>query len=143
MIPIKQIFIVGNLTRDPELRVTTTGRAVCNFTVAVNNSKRQNTDGSPAVADFFSVTAFDKIAENCSKYLAKGRKVAVVGTPGLHTYTGNDGQFHASLDVSAHSVEFMSPSGFGPDTGVPQPAQAYAPAPSSGFVEVNDGELPF
>ena len=99
--------IIGNLTSDPELRMTTAGKQVCNFTVAVN---RRNRSEGPE-ADFFRVAAWNKLAETCNKYLAKGRKVCVIGSVSVHTYTGGDGSGRANLELMANDVEFLSPKG--------------------------------
>ena len=72
---MNKVFIVGNLTRDPELRSTRDGISVCSFTVAVNRRVRNAEAGQPE-ADFFRVTAWRALGENCSKYLSKGRKAA-------------------------------------------------------------------
>ena len=73
---MNKLIIIGNLTRDPELRTTQDGTAVCNFTVAVNRKAR--TDGHPE-ADYFRVTAWRTLGESCAKYLTKGKKVCVIG----------------------------------------------------------------
>ena len=87
---MNKVFIVGNLTRDPELRSTRDGISVCSFTVAVNRRVRNAEAGQPE-ADFFRVTAWRALGENCSKYLSKGRKVAVTGSVSVSTYTGQPG----------------------------------------------------
>lgn len=101
---MNKITIIGNLTRDPDLRTTQSGKNVCTFTVAVN--KRVNGQNE---ADFFRVTAWDKLGENCMKYLAKGRKVAVAGPVSLNTYTSQDGRNRADIVVTAQDVEFLTP----------------------------------
>ena len=103
---MNKLTIIGNLTRDPELRTTSQGISVCTFTVAVN--RRNTREGQPE-ADFFRVTAWRQLGENCGKYLAKGRKVCAVGSVSVSTYTGNDGSTKANLDVTADDVEFLSP----------------------------------
>ena len=142
---MNKLFIIGNLTRDPELRTTSSGVQVCSFTVAVNR-RRSSADAGQPEADFFRVTAWRQLGEICSKYLAKGRKVAVTGAVSVSTYTGNDGQFRASLDVVADDVEFLTPRGEAGDMPASAP-RAMAPAPaapqSNGFVQVDDDELPF
>ena len=70
---MNKLFIVGNLTRDPELRTTSSGISVCSFTVAVNRRRSSTAAGQPE-ADFFRVSAWRALGENCQKYLAKGRK---------------------------------------------------------------------
>lgn len=104
---MNKLFITGNLTRDPELRVTATGLSVCSFTVAVNRRKSNNPNQPEA--DFFRVTAWREKADLCAKFLEKGKKVAVVGPVSVSTYTGNDGETRTNLEVTADDVEFMSP----------------------------------
>lgn len=104
---MNKLIIIGNLVRDPDLRSTQSGIAVCSFTVAVN--RRQAADAGKPDADFFRVTAWRQLAELCSRYLSKGRKVAVVGSVALKTYEANDGSTRASLEVTADEVEFLSP----------------------------------
>jgi single-strand DNA-binding protein len=103
---MNKLTIIGNLTGDPESRTTSGGVNVTTFTVAVN--RRNKKEGQPE-ADFFRVSAWRQLGENCLKFLAKGRKVAVVGPVSVHTYTGNDGNTRASLEVNADDVEFLSP----------------------------------
>jgi single-strand DNA-binding protein len=98
-------MIIGNLTKNPELRSTQDGTAVCGFTVAVNRAKSRN-NPDPG-ADFFNVNAWRSLGENCAKYLAKGRKVAVVGRVSLRTWE-KDGKHGASLEVTADDVEFLT-----------------------------------
>ena len=107
---MNKLTIIGNLTRDPELRVTSGGVNVCSFTVAVNRKKK--TEGQPE-ADFFRVTAWRGLADICSKYLSKGKKVCVIGPVSLSTYTGNDGETRAALEVTADDMEMLTPKGDG------------------------------
>ena len=79
---MNKLAIIGNLTRDVELRTTQSGKSVANFTVAVN---RRAKPGEKAEADFFRVSVWDKQAETCQKYLAKGRKVCVIGSVSVST----------------------------------------------------------
>lgn len=111
---MNKLIIIGNLTRDPELRTTQDGTSVCNFTVAVNRKAR--TDGHPE-ADYFRVTAWRTLGENCAKYLSKGKKVCVIGAISARGYTGGDGSTHASLDLLADEVEFLTPRSTDPGTG--------------------------
>lgn len=102
---MNRLTIIGNLCADPQLRTTTSGKQVCSFTVAVN---RRRTQGGQPEADYFAVSAWNQLGENCAKYLAKGRKVAVVGSVSVHTYQAQDGTARAQLDVMAQDVEFLS-----------------------------------
>lgn len=124
---MNRITIIGNLTREPELRTTQSGKSVCSFTVAVN--------GRNDKTDYFRVTAWDKLADNCHNYLDKGRKVAVVGSVSLNTYTANSGENRASIEVLASEVEFLSPKN---ETASNAPKTA-----NNGYTEVTDEDLPF
>jgi single-strand DNA-binding protein len=133
---MNKIFIIGNLCKDPELRSTSAGIPVCTFTVAVNRRKAGAEAGQPE-ADFFRVSAWRQLGENCNRFLAKGRKVGVVGTLTLQNYTGNDGQQRSSLEVQADEVEFLSPRGERSD-----PVDV-AVDKQSGMVVVGQDDLPF
>lgn len=141
---MNKIFLIGNLTRDPELRTTQSGIPVCSFTVAVNRRSRQGAEAGQPDADFFRVTTWRQQAENCNRYLAKGRKVGVTGTLTLQSYTGNDGQQRYSLEVQADEVEFLTPRGEGPSPDNRPAGSVNEPQDSNnGFVRVDDDDLPF
>ncbi len=139
---MNKLTIIGNLTRDPELRTTSTGINVCSFTVAVNRRRSSQNSNQPE-ADFFRVSAWRQLGENCQKYLAKGRKVAVVGAVSVSSYTANDGSTRFSLDVTADDVEFLSSRSEDGAYAPPASAQPAAPAAETGFQEVDDEDLPF
>lgn len=105
---MNRLTIIGNLTNDPELRTTPTGKDVCSFTVAVNRRGQYNTP------DYFRVASWGEQGKNCKKFLSKGKKVAVVGAVSCHAYNQKNGEPGATLDVMAEEVEFLSPkdSGF-------------------------------
>lgn len=143
---MNRITIIGNLTKDPVTRTTQSGNNVCSFTVAVNR-RRANPDGSHD-ADFFQVSAWNQLAQTCQQYLAKGRKVAVVGQVSVHTYQGNDGKTYAQMDVMANEVEFLSPRSEAAeksDQMVAQATEAMSGSvdPQSGFQQVECDDLPF
>lgn len=106
---MNKITIIGNLTKNPELRSTQDGVSVCGFTVAVNRPKtradREN-NRDPG-ADFFNVNAWRGLGENCARFLEKGKKVCVVGRISLRTWE-KDGKHGASLEILAEDVEFLS-----------------------------------
>ena len=108
---MNKLFITGNLTRNPELRTTSAGKEVCTFTVAVNRRKTGN--NQQPESDFFRVSAWDGLAKSCGQFLAKGRKVAVVGSVSVHTFQTQTGETKAQLEVNASDVEFLSPKGDG------------------------------
>ena len=102
---MNKLIIIGNLTKQPELSTTASGISVAKFTVAVNRPYTQ--EGEKAV-DFFNVTTFRGLADNCGKWLDKGRKVCVVGPLQFRTYTDKDGINRQASDLVAESVEFLS-----------------------------------
>ena len=127
---MNQLTIIGNLTRDPEMRQTADGKTVCTFTLAVNRRGRE-------AADFFRVSAWNQLGEICCQYLAKGRKAAVTGMVSASAWQGQDGKAYAGLEVLAQDVEFLSPKGEQTTAGGP------ASDPGPGYTEVVDEELPF
>ena len=151
---MNKVYLIGNLTRDPEMRSTSTGIPVCNFSIAVNRRKRA--DGQQET-DFFNIVAWRQLAELCSRYLAKGRKVAVSGSIQTRTYEAQDGSKRSAFDIVADEVEFLSSAQAGASSGeyhTPSPAPAAPRAPQApaynapadaGFtqVQVDDDELPF
>lgn len=131
---MNSLHIIGNVVRDPETRTTPGGATVCSFTVAVNRRKTQN--NQQPEADFFRVSAWNKLGENCSKYLAKGRKVSVVGPVSLNIYQGKDGgKTYSNLDVVATDVEFLSPRN--------EDQESYQRDEQTGMEVVQDDDLPF
>ena len=135
---MNKIFLVGNLVRDPELRTTQSGVNVCTFTIAVN--KRQKGDSN--AADFFRITAWRQLADNCHKFLAKGRKVCVVGEVSVSTYTTQNGETRANLEVNAQDVEFLTPRTEQAEMPTQNTNTTYR-EDHSGYEEVTDEELPF
>lgn len=138
---MNKIILIGNLTRDPEVRSTPNGVTVCTFTIAVN--RRFASQGGEKQADFFRINAWRQLGETCSRYLAKGRKVAVVGELQARTYEASDGSTRMSLDVSADEVEFLSPRGQ-EDAGHPA-QQPMEPMPQdfAGFTDIQADDIPF
>lgn len=144
---MNKLTIIGNLTKDPELRTTGSGHNVCSFTVAVN--RRKNANGQQE-ADFFRVSAWRQLGDNCQRYLAKGRKVAVIGPVSVNTYQAGDGSTRAQLEITAEDVEFLSsrneesgtyPASYTPHTK-PGPQPMTEPD-MDGYEEVEEEDLPF
>ena len=133
---MNQITIIGNLTKEPELRSTQAGVNVCGFTVAVNRPKTPN-NPNPG-ADYFNVNAWRGLGETCAKFLDKGKKVCVVGRISLRTWE-KDGKHGASLEVLADDVEFLSPR----VSDAPVPEEPAPVVESGGFTQVESDELPF
>lgn len=105
---MNKIYLIGNLTKDPETRSTPSGITVCTFTIAVNRRFAEK-DGEK-VTDFFRINAWRGLGDTCARWLSKGKKVAVLGELQARLYTDKDGNAHMSLDVSADEVEFLSPA---------------------------------
>lgn len=105
---MNKVFLIGNLSKDPELRTTNSGTSVCTFSIAVN--RRKDKDGN-STADFFSIVAWRQLAELCGKYLAKGRKVSVVGELQNRSYEANDGTKRHVTEIVANEIEFLTPKG--------------------------------
>ena len=128
---MNKCFFIGNLTRDPESRTNTNGKSACNFTIAVNG---RGANQSPL---FVRVTAWDKLGENCQKYLAKGKKVAILGQlRDANAYINKEGKAAAQLEVWADEVEFLSPSGEGR-------GQSTNAAEAPAFTPAETDQLPF
>ena len=104
---MNKIMIIGNLTGEPDLRSTPSGITVCSFTIAVNRRHEDKNGERPT--DFFRISAWRQLGDSCGRFLAKGRKVAVVGELQARQYDAKDGSARMSLDVQADEVEFLSP----------------------------------
>ena len=137
---MNKLTIIGNLTRDPEQNTTPAGKSVCNFTVAVNRRRRTANNDQPE-ADFFRVGAWGELGNICHKYLAKGRKVCVIGAVQAKTYTDNSGNTKASLEIPfADDIEFLTPKS---EAEHADSAPAQAPAVASNGATMNTDDLPF
>ena len=126
---MNQVVLIGNLARDPELRYSTGANqtAICRFTIAVNDRRRNpQTQTWEDQASFIPIVVFGRTAENCEKYLAKGRKVAVNGRIQTGSYTNKEGNTVYTTEVIANNVEFLSSrneggqGGFGGNQGFNQ-----------------------
>jgi single-strand DNA-binding protein len=145
-----KIIIVGNLGRDPELRYTPQGTAVCNFSVATNERRRDKAGEQQDVTTWFRVNAWGRQAENVSKYLAKGRRVYVEGRLHVEEWNDRDGKSRYTLEVNASDIQFLDSAADVEGMPARQQSQAGAPAPrssggdgSSHEPEVEDDEIPF
>jgi len=156
---MNRVDLVGRLTRDPELRHTTSGRAVCQLNLAINRTfTNQNGERE---ADFINVVVWDKQAENVSKYVTKGRLVSVEGRLQSRSYDDKDGKKVYVTEVVANSVQFLSTGGannqsssmpesnpfdFGPEPEPVRPTVSVEKDPFESFgesVTISDNDLPF
>ena len=133
-----KVILIGNLTRNPENSTTKSGVSVCKMAVAVNRNFT-NADGERE-CDFFNVVAWRQLAENCGKFLSKGKKIAVVGNLQTRSYETDDGSKRYVTEVMADEIEFLSPKGEG-EQQAPPPAQAKKTVKDLQPVEGDD--LPF
>ena len=134
---MNKFYVIGNLTRDPELTVTASGTKRCRFSLAVNR-RSANADGERQ-ADFFDFTAFNTLAETIVKYCRKGNKLLVEGRVETNNYTASDGTAHYGYNFIAHAAEFLTPRKA--DDGAAEDAEgAKQSAPE---VLGDDGDIPF
>lgn len=131
---MNKIILIGNLTKDPELRLTRSGASVCTFNIAVN--RRFDKKDGERVTDFYRITAWREMAENCHKYLAKGRKVAVIGELQPSIYEGKDGRTYLDLTVQAEEVEFLTPKGDNKESKPELP-------PMEDYTDLTSDDIPF
>lgn len=120
---MNRAVIIGNLTRDPEPRTTASGISVCSFTVAVNRNF-----GEKKEVDYIPVVTWRGLADNCAKFLAKGRKVGVSGRIQTRSYDANDGTKRYVTEIVADDVEFLTPKNATDST-----SGSYQPPKDDGF----------
>ncbi len=127
-----KITLIGNLGRDPELRYTPQGTAVCDFSVAVNDRKRDKAGEWQDVTTWFKITFWGKQAENASKYLTKGRQAYIEGRLQVEEWTDRDGNNRYTLAVQGSDIQFLG-DGRGESGGEHQaaPESSYTPNESS------------
>ena len=152
---MNKVFLIGRLSRDPELRHTASGMPVCQINVAISRPVGQ---GKEPETDFINVVVWNKQAENVSKYLAKGRQIAIEGRIQTRNYDNNEGKRVYVTEVIASNVEFLGSSNDQPrntqqfndnpfDTDVSsQETTNIDNDPFASFgekVEISDNDLPF
>lgn len=131
---MNKITIIGNLTRDPEVRTTQTGINVCSFSVAVNRKGRA--EGT----DYFRCTCWRGLADIAGKYLSKGKKVAVIGQVTIGSYRDRNGEMHHNLEVTADDIELLSPRDADQEH---QQQERESIQNEQNYTVVNTDELPF
>jgi single-strand DNA-binding protein len=144
MATINSVVLVGNLTRDPELRHTPSGMAVCSLRIAVNTRRKDQATGEwGEKPNYFDVTVWGQQGENCAQYLAKGRQVGVQGRLEWREWDAQDGTKRQAVEVIAESVQFLGSRG---DTEAGQfvPAGAAASTADADFPPASaDDDIPF
>src|SRR3990167_3034761 len=106
-----QVILVGNMARDPELRTIPSGQSVASFAVATNRTWQDQAGEQQQAADFHNVVAWGKLAELAAQYLAKGRKVMVVGRLQTRSWEGEDGKKNYKTEVIANDISFLDRPG--------------------------------
>jgi len=142
MASLNKVFLIGNLTRDPELRYTPAGVAVTNLGLAVNRRFRDKSGEVKEDVCFLTVTVWDKQAEACSQYLQKGSPIFVEGVLQSRSWETSDGQKRSTIDVRAERVQFLAT--FKASTGQTAPSQqnteteSLVPAPDPETIRPED-----
>ncbi len=139
---MNKVFLIGNLTRDPELSETPSGVNVCRFSIAVNRNYTGQ-DGERQT-DFFNCTAWRGLAETIARYTKKGNKVSVVGSIQLRNYEDNQGVKRTAVDIIVQDVEFLSPKAGGDsfDDGIDASRQTAKRKPVLETMD-DDSDIPF
>jgi len=142
---VNKAILIGNLTRDPEMRTGASGVPVCTFTLAVN--RRFANKQGVREADFINIVTFRQTAELCARYLTKGRKAAVIGSIQTRSYDAQDGTKRHVTEVVADEVEFIGgaggPGGRADEAPPPPEPDDYQGRSAQPFAEADDDELPF
>ncbi len=128
--------VIGNLTRDPELKEIASGQNVCTFGVATNRRWKNQSGEVQEAVEFHNVVCWGKLAEISAQFLQKGSKVFVEGRLQTRTWEDDAGIKHYRTEIVADDIIFLSPRGEGGNGGS-------APAAHAGETEINPEDLPF
>jgi single-strand DNA-binding protein len=142
---INRVVLVGNLTRDPELKSTPSGTPVCSLRIAVNSRRKDETGQWTDKPNYFSVSVFGNQAESCSQYLSKGRPVAIDGRLDWREWQAQDGAKREAVEIVAESVQFLGSRGDAAAGGdSPQFVPAGAAGENADFAgSAADDDIPF
>ena len=149
MANINRVVLVGNLTRDPELKHLPSGTALCSLRIAVNTRRKDESGQWTDKPNYFDITVWGQQGENCAQYLAKGRPVAIDGRLEWREWQDQSGQKRQAIDIIADSVQFLgSREGgenggrFTPQSDVPADTADFAQAPVAAGSSTDD-DIPF
>ena len=143
---INRVVLVGNLTRDPELRHTPSGTPVCSLRVAVNTRRKDESGQWVDKPNYFDVSIFGNQAESSAQYLSKGRPVGIDGRLDWREWEAQDGSKRQAVQIIAESVQFLGSRGDGDFAGGGNqfvPAGAAAQQESADFPAAADDDIPF
>ncbi|HET7137593.1 MAG TPA: single-stranded DNA-binding protein [Gaiellaceae bacterium] len=144
MASINRVVLVGNLTRDPELRNTPSGMSVCSLRIAVNTRRKDNASGQwTEKPNYFDVTVWGAQGESCAQYLSKGRPVAIDGRLEWREWDAQDGTKRQAVEIVADSVQFLGGRGEGDGGGGNQFVPAGAASGNEDFGQGADDDIPF
>ena len=140
---MNKVFLIGNLTRDPELRETPSGVAMCRFAIAVQ--RPYSSQDGERQTDFFECTAWRGLAENIARFTKKGNKVAVAGHIQIRNYEDNQGVRRTVVDVIVQDCEFLTPKSSGDSfDDVSESPRASAPKKKPALQAMDDdSDIPF
>lgn len=139
---MNKVFLIGNLTRDPELTETSGGVKICRFAIAVNRNYAGG-DGERKT-DFFNCVAWRGLGETVARYSRKGNKVAVSGSIELRNYEDSQGVKRTGVDIVAQDVEFLTPkNGGGDDFDAPAPSSQRSGSKPQLQPFDDDSDIPF
>ncbi len=140
---INKVTLIGRLGRDPELKYTASGTAYCRFSMATDDSwTDRNTGERQERTEWHNIIAWDRLAEICGQYLAKGRLVYIEGSISSRQYEDKDGVKRTSFDIKARDMVLLGSPGDGGQR--PAPAAAAKPAkPAEGGAAITDDDIPF
>ena len=145
---INRVVLVGNLTKDPELRHTPSGTAVCSLRLAVNTRRKDGATGEwTEKPNYFDITVWGNQGESCAQYLAKGRPVAIDGRLEWREWEAQDGTKRQAVEIVADSVQFLGGRGDGLEGGG-QGGNQYVPAAAATAADADfgggaDDDIPF
>jgi len=131
MASYNKVILMGNLTRDPELRYTQSGTPICSFGLAVNQKYKVNDEWRDDTC-FVDISVWSRQGENCNQYLSKGRPVLIEGRLKFSSWTAQDGQKRSKLEVVANSVTFLPSNQGGGYDNVQQDSGGYNSNPQQG-----------
>jgi single-strand DNA-binding protein len=148
---INRVVLTGNLTRDPELRSTSSGTSVCSLRVACNTRRKDSNGEWTDKPNYFDVTVWGAQGENCATYLSKGRPVAIDGRLEWREWDTPEGHKRQAVDIIADSVQFLGSredgggngNRFTPQSDVPADTGDFQQAPAAGGGGTPDDDIPF
>ena len=143
MANINRVVLVGNLTKDPELRHTPSGTAVCKLRLAVNTRQKDAQGNWGDKPNYFDVTVWGNQGESCAQYLSKGRPVGVDGRLDWREWEAQDGTKRQAVEIIADSVQFLGSKGDGGDGDRQYVPAAAAAAGNEDFTGTADDDIPF